>query len=98
MMRRTRSMSAPSGNSKSFVIGVLIDPGHTALHRSPRFAYSTAIVRVSASTPPFDAEYAAAQGWPDSAAVDDTLTMFPFDSSSAGIAARQHRNVPVRLT
>ena len=38
MMRRTSSVSAPSGNSKSFVIGVSIEPGHTALHRRPCFA------------------------------------------------------------
>ena len=56
-MIRWRSLpSAPSGRLKAPVIGVSIEPGHTALARRPCLAYSMASVRVRASTPPFDAE------------------------------------------
>ena len=55
MMRRTRLGSAPSGTLNAPVMGVSIEPGHTALTRRPCLAYSTASVRVRASTPPFDA-------------------------------------------
>jgi len=35
--------------------GVLIEPGHTELTRTPRFPYSTASVFVTRGTAPFDA-------------------------------------------
>ena len=56
MIRWSSFMSAPSGNSKSPVIGVSMEPGHTALALMPRLAYSTASTLVSASTPPLEAE------------------------------------------
>ena len=41
--------------SSSASMGVSIGPGHRALHRMPRRAYSTAISRVIDSTAPLDA-------------------------------------------
>ena len=98
MIRRTSLASAPSGKSKAPVIGVSIDPGHTALARRPCLAYSMASVRVRASTPPFDAEQAgprvAGQGG-GRRHVDDGAAA---GRASPGMAAWQNRNVPVRLT
>ena len=39
-----------------------------------------------ASTPPFEALYAVIHGWPESADVDDAITIAPFDSTRAGRA------------
>ena len=53
-------MSAPSGIVKPRESGVSTPPGATAFTRMPRFQYSIASARVSCTTPPFDAQYAAA--------------------------------------
>ena len=54
---------------------------------------------VIASMPPLLAAYAAMYGWPNAADVELKFTIAAWsDSSSAGIAARHMRNVPVRLT
>jgi hypothetical protein len=75
--RPSREGSAPSGSRNAPVIGVSIAPGLMLLTRTPAAAYSTASDRARASTPPFDATYAAAQGWPLWPAVDARLTMVP---------------------
>src|SRR5688500_6810902 len=87
MIRWSSLPSAPSGRWNCPVIGVSMDPGHTALTRRPCLAYSTARVFVRASTPPLDDAYAAAHGWPNCDDVEDTLTMAPPPSSRAGMAA-----------
>ena len=56
MMRGINSKSMVLGKVMLSVIPVLISPGQTQLARTPRLAYSTAMLRVMASTPPLLAE------------------------------------------
>ena len=74
-------------------------PGQTALTRIPSPTWSIASARVSATTAPFDAEYAARFRSPTSAATDATLTIEPPPRAiMPGIACLQQRNVPRALT
>ena len=59
------------------VIGVRVNPGATALTRTPCSAQSIASERVSAATAPFAAVYAACWGNETSAACEATLTTAP---------------------
>ena len=62
-------------------------PGATQFTRTPRCRYSSASARVSCTTPPFDAQYAALYGWPMRPALDAMLTMLPPPSSRCGSTA-----------
>jgi hypothetical protein len=67
--------------------------------RMPSLTWSSAIARVSASTAPFDAQYAARLRRPTSAATDAMFTIDPRPRAAiAGIACLQHRNVPRAFT
>ena len=76
-MRESSSRSASAGIAAFVLMGVSIEPGQTVFARRPRLPYSTASVRVKASTPPFDAPYAAPQGMPRRPAVEATFTIAP---------------------
>jgi hypothetical protein len=65
-----------------------MSPGAIVQTRMPTAARSRAAVRVRATTPPFDAEYAACPIWPSNAAIDAVLTMTPRSPSSSGSPAR----------
>ena len=56
LQRAIQLKSAPLGMRGALDMGVAISPGHTQLARSPARPYSTARVRVIASTAPLDAE------------------------------------------
>src|SRR5262245_12639964 len=77
LQRSIQLKSAPVGMRAPFDMGVAISPGHTEFARRPWRAYSTASVRVIASTAPLEAEYAPPHGSPDSEEVDAALTMLP---------------------
>ena len=83
-MRRARRSGSDSSSAS---IGVSIGPGHRAFARMPRRAYSTAISRVIASTPPLLAVYAiCAVAAPMIATNDATFTIDPPpESSMAGM-------------
>ena len=79
-------------------------PGAIVHTRMPAAERSRAAVSVSATTPPFDAEYAAWPIWPSYAATDAVLTITPRSPSSSGsfadipdAASRSTLNVPIRL-
>ena len=50
------SKSMLAGNCTASVMPVLISPGQTQFTRTPRLAYSMAMLRLMASTPPLLAE------------------------------------------
>ena len=58
-------------------IGVMKMPGAIAFTLTPIWASSRAIGRVIATTPPFEAEYAACPIWPSYAATEAVETMTP---------------------
>src|SRR5439155_15696405 len=72
--------------------------GAIALTRTPRSAHSTARTRVSATSPAFDAQYAANLGSATVAPTEATLTIEPrLRSSMPAAAAWQSRNAARRL-
>ncbi len=73
-------------------------PGAMQFTRTPRSRYSSASARVSCTTPPFEAQYAALYGCAMRPAFDATFTIAPPPSRRKGKAAWQTRNVPLRLT
>jgi hypothetical protein len=83
----------------SFIVGVSIAPGQTALTRMPSWAYSIAAVRVRPMTPCLLALQGEAFGEPRSASVDATLTIAPPSPCAriAGISARIASQVPRSL-
>src|SRR5262245_33248629 len=76
---------------------VRIGPGHTALMVIPRAEYTTAICRVSPTTPCLAATYAAPPPVPLRPATEAMLTMRPRPRGSISRSARlQPRKTPVR--
>jgi hypothetical protein len=69
-------MSTPSVElARSTVMGVCIQPGHSALTRTPREAYSSAAAFVSPITPCFAAVYALDSFVPIWPFMDETFTI-----------------------
>src|SRR6185437_8953332 len=62
-------------------MGVSITPGHIALTRMPRPAYSRAALFVSPITPCFEAVYAPRPGLPIKPLVEEQLTITPLPRS-----------------
>src|SRR5262245_33302325 len=89
-----------SSESSCISRGVSIGPGHKALQRIPRRAYSTAISRVIASTAPFEDVYAVCDvAAPTHATNDATLMIEPPPLASiAGIPYLQPNATPLTLT
>ena len=78
---------------------VSIRPGQTQLIRTPSGPWSSARLRVSRTTPPLAAQYAARVCPPRVPAVDAMLTMQPEPAAiMAGRNVLHVRNVPLRLT
>ena len=91
--------AARSGWSRFFCFtrSVSVRVGAIALTRIRSSAHSTAIDRVIDRMPPLAAVYAVRLGRPISAVIDVVFTIDPPPASFiAGIAIRQHRNVPNR--
>src|ERR1019366_3526769 len=98
MMRVSACWLTPSGRLNCAMSGVSTPPGQTQLTRTSLRPYSTASARVSWTTPPFDAQYAALYGCDLSPATDAVFTIAPRVARMWGIPAWQVRNWPVRFT
>ncbi len=101
-MSAARASRVASGSPAS--IGVSKVPGAIVQTRTADRARSRATGRVSETTPPLEALYAAWPIWPSNAAIEAVLTITPRSSSSgscsviAAAASRSTLKVPTRLT
>ncbi len=93
------ALSISGSANHRFSMSVIVAPGHSALMRIARPAYSIAAERVSPMTACLLAQYAERPAAPESPPTDAVLTIAPPPARRiAGISYFIDRNTPLRLT